>query len=83
MCHEPVLMRHSVLGCVPKLKIYPDRILQWEIGKEMVNETPQTEWGLFSVCESGFLEGDPEDLGFVTSIFNTANNHLILFYLRQ
>lgn len=32
------LMRHSVLGCVLKLKIYTDRILQQEIGTEMLNE---------------------------------------------
>ena len=39
MRHESFLMRHSVPGGVPKLKIYPDRILQREIGKGMLNET--------------------------------------------
>lgn len=71
-------MRRSVLGCVPKLKIYPDKTVKQEIGKEMLNGTGQTERGLFSVCESRFLEGDPED-PFLTSIFTSAKNHLIVF----
>lgn len=43
----------------------------------MLNGIGQTERGLFSVCESRFLKGDPED-PFLTSIFTSAENHLIV-----